>query len=810
MGESEESGARRSLCYDARGFRPMSTGKVPFMRTAWLWMLAVPVVAASLGACGDFQAGGGENGDDGGTGADGGGIVQPGDSSGGSADGSSGDGGGAHHDASSSSSGSSSGSGGGDASTSSSGADASSSGGGSDGGNDGGTTQPDAPTGCPTGQLDCGGSCVPNDVHNCGACGHSCTSLAHVSGTTSCTADKCAFPESACAPGWSDCDGKPDNGCETDITTSSHCGSCSTSCPSGNVCQASGCTPSCSAPTPTLCGGTCTDTTSDPQHCGSCNATPCSGVTNGQPACKSSACSFTCNSGFTGCPTSSPTACVDEQGDTQNCGSCGNVCPAPVTAGSGTAVCSSGKCGLNCAASLTACPAGAPKDCVNEATDKNNCGSCGNVCSQAPTNGTAACHAGACGFDCNPGYAVCNNSTCAQQADPSGVFVSTHGGGSACTYASPCGSISTGASVAASNGKSYVYVESGQYTETVTLQGGSGITIDGGWTLGSGTATGTWTRCNQGVATISTSSADRVVVLGSGTWNLTNINVANQTVAAPGQTLYGVFATGGSLTISGSVSVAAAGDGAPGAANTGSGNAGQAGGCSPASTGSAGSTGSLGAHATITYGPSGPSQSPATSGGTGGTGANGTQGPDGSPGGCSDCAYNSGDGSCDCTVANGPPGLGGCPGTGGPGGGPGGSGGSSIGVFAWAGTVSVGSIQVGKGGDGGNGGGGGAGGKGAAGAQGPSACIKGCAKTSPTKCALSNPCTTDTGGSAGGNGGNGGPGGQGGGGAGGDSYCYYANAGASVTGGCSAAAAGKGGNAATADPAPNGHSGTHP
>ena len=87
--------------------------------------------------------------------------------------------------------------------------------------------------------LICDGGCTGSDVHNCGACGHDCAKLANVTGAVSCsTTGACVLGPSSCAPEWADCDGNPENGCETDITQPSHCGSCGMGCPmTAPLCQ---------------------------------------------------------------------------------------------------------------------------------------------------------------------------------------------------------------------------------------------------------------------------------------------------------------------------------------------------------------------------------------------------------------------------------------------------------------------------------------------------------------------------------------------------------------------------------------------
>jgi hypothetical protein len=75
-------------------------------------------------------------------------------------------------------------------------------------------------------------------------------------------------------------------------------------------------------------------------------------------------------------------ACVDLSASVNSCGACGNICPAPQnsTGNNGTifgyATCANGICGTSCEDNGTLCN----NQCVNLSGDKNNCGSCGNVC----------------------------------------------------------------------------------------------------------------------------------------------------------------------------------------------------------------------------------------------------------------------------------------------------------------------------------------------------------------------------------------------------------------------------------------------
>ncbi|MFH2005782.1 MAG: MopE-related protein [bacterium] len=78
---------------------------------------------------------------------------------------------------------------------------------------------------------------LQTDVLHCGSCNNACTN-AH--GSTSCVGGSCT---PSCASGWGNCDGDPDNGCETDLNTVTLCGSCTidANCPPGFFCNGTVC-----------------------------------------------------------------------------------------------------------------------------------------------------------------------------------------------------------------------------------------------------------------------------------------------------------------------------------------------------------------------------------------------------------------------------------------------------------------------------------------------------------------------------------------------------------------------------------------
>jgi hypothetical protein len=299
---------------------------------------------------------------------------------------------------------------------------------------------------CPTGQLACDGGCVPSDVHHCGSCGGDCTSLSNVTGPTSCASGQCSFPASSCAAGWVDCNGNVADGCETDVTKPAHCGSCNNACGGGTpVCSGSGsnsaCVSGCPSSAPTLCSGTCVDTTTNANDCGTCGNACATAIVHAQPTCVASGCTFSCNIGYSACSG----GCTDFQSDSANCGGCGSA-----YACTGGQTCQSGRCG---------CPGGTVScggTCVDTQSDSLNCGSCGHGC-----NG-AGCSGALCGS-----YVIAQGPTTSGVArvltDGTSVFWADNGanivgqvpgiGGAAITLATAPSGYNIGTELAVANGR---------------------------------------------------------------------------------------------------------------------------------------------------------------------------------------------------------------------------------------------------------------------------------------------------------------------------------------------------------------------
>lgn len=135
------------------------------------------------------------------------------------------------------------------------------------------------------------------------------------------------------------------------------------------------------------CSGACTRVVGDSNNCGSCGNVCPSGVSCALGECTCMAPQLSCGG-----------TCMDVMANPLHCGSCDNAC------GSG-AVCRAGVC--ECATSGAQMCDGA---CVDVQSDPNHCGGCGNVCTAGRT-----CVAGAC--RCPAGQGFCDGACIDVSAD---------------------------------------------------------------------------------------------------------------------------------------------------------------------------------------------------------------------------------------------------------------------------------------------------------------------------------------------------------------------------------------------------------
>lgn len=173
-------------------------------------------------------------------------------------------------------------------------------------------------------------------------------------------------PDSACPAGQTECV----DGCFDLTKDLVHCGSCTTSCTSTEVCASGKCASVCASGT-TKCGALCTDTKKDIANCGSCGHACAATET-----CVSGTCTPTCTGGKTLCGG----ACVDTGTDGSNCGGCGVVCTSGTT-------CAGGTCDVVCSGGTAKCGG----TCIDVTSDPLNCGGCGVSCGACTTCSGSSC-----------------------------------------------------------------------------------------------------------------------------------------------------------------------------------------------------------------------------------------------------------------------------------------------------------------------------------------------------------------------------------------------------------------------------------
>ncbi|MES1182158.1 MAG: hypothetical protein ABUL60_00010 [Myxococcales bacterium] len=240
------------------------------------------------------------------------------------------------------------------------------------------------------------------DLDNCGFCGNACDLP---NATAECSAGECHIKTDGCAPGFQDCNGKPEDGCEVDLKTNKlNCGTCNKICPDLNG------TPSCVAG---LCEIACNDgfqdcddtrdngceinTNTSSKNCGMCDK-KCAAAVGYSAYCKDAVCGQTmCPAGKGDCNGDQSDNCeINLTNDVNNCGDCGHVCEA----NNAKVACVNSQCVItSCVGTYADCNKatvdGFKDGCeVDTSVNTSNCGACGKACSIA--NGTPKCQAGSC------------------------------------------------------------------------------------------------------------------------------------------------------------------------------------------------------------------------------------------------------------------------------------------------------------------------------------------------------------------------------------------------------------------------------
>lgn len=161
----------------------------------------------------------------------------------------------------------------------------------------------------------------------------------------------------------------------------------------------------------TCCDRHCIDAQNDPGNCGGCG-TVCPTPTNGRAACEAGQCGLdACNPGYKDCDQDLSNGCeAHTDGDPQNCGACGQVCPGLAN---GHATCSGGTCTVACDLDYMLCDGA----CIDTSSDLQNCGACGRACT-GPAHASVACTNGTCATTCDPHYTLCGGVCIDTQSDP--------------------------------------------------------------------------------------------------------------------------------------------------------------------------------------------------------------------------------------------------------------------------------------------------------------------------------------------------------------------------------------------------------
>jgi hypothetical protein len=242
-------------------------------------------------------------------------------------------------------------------------------------------------------------------------------------GSNSCVGGVCV---PICNPGFDDCDGDPNDGCETNLhTDESHCGACDDPC--SNVlatpfCMGGECVGSCTGNAEDCDNDIrngCDDVTSNPLRCGSCTRA-CDATNVVALSCSGGDCDSVCEPGFSNCNTPSSGSpddgCETADSDAE-CGSCDHSCD---DAGALDLVCTAFAAGTACGCSpedSESCKlGGSPMGNVCELSGICSCD--GQLCNPGEGCDDQQCSCDAEHAPCAPGAVCCRNGCQDTQNDP--------------------------------------------------------------------------------------------------------------------------------------------------------------------------------------------------------------------------------------------------------------------------------------------------------------------------------------------------------------------------------------------------------
>ncbi|AKV00693.1 hypothetical protein AKJ09_07356 [Labilithrix luteola] len=275
---------------------------------------------------------------------------------------------------------------------------------------------------CPAGLTTCPGSHFPCDVDlrsdrgNCGACGFACPAPT-LRETYECIEGRCVVTCNI-DNHTLNCDGVSDNGCEADAIHDDHCAACGIKCTDpGKPCLnrtrfgdiGCGCLDG-----DLFCPGSfdpCIDAKFNDNNCGACDnaCDPGGGGAERYPntyyGCSASQCgALKCTRHWGDCDSDMvKNGCEISLFSRDHCGACGNACPAdqdclPDVYGEPKCMCPGNE---------TYCAG----ECVDLATNRFNCGSCGYACREGVSlYSSGICTFGTCSLRCVQGRADCNGN----------------------------------------------------------------------------------------------------------------------------------------------------------------------------------------------------------------------------------------------------------------------------------------------------------------------------------------------------------------------------------------------------------------
>jgi hypothetical protein len=246
-----------------------------------------------------------------------------------------------------------------------------------------------------------------------------------------CDNDVCVLK---CGSGKEDCDSSAVNGCETFIKDDpDHCGGCDLPCDpdnasgqcSGGNCEVATCSPGYENCDGLHDNGCEINLNGDPDHCGSC-ATDCSDQ-NGADGCSGGNCNISCNVGFDDCDDDLSNGCeTNTDINSLHCGGCSNGfgqnaagIDCPNGSSNQSPYCSDGICGLTDCVTPGTGDCDGNGTCTDDLTTVNNCGGCGlecvinhntPICDDSAVPDTFECRVGTCAQDATNKWEDCNGS----------------------------------------------------------------------------------------------------------------------------------------------------------------------------------------------------------------------------------------------------------------------------------------------------------------------------------------------------------------------------------------------------------------